>query len=79
MVEPPRPCVGPTIALSVAMAIQHSHSDPQYPQENIPWREIISRSNKPGQAVWWLMLLFAILAALVLVIVASAGPGMTGG
>lgn len=79
MVEPRRANVGPVVARSVVMAIQHSPSDPRYPQENIPWRDIIARNNKPGQALWWLMLLLAIAAALVLIVIASAGPGMRSG
>ncbi len=79
MVEPSRPEVGPPVAHSVVMANQHSPSESLYPQENIPWRKLVSQESKPGEALWWLFLLLAVMAALVLVIVASAGPGMNGG
>ncbi len=54
-------------------------SIPPAPQENIPWRDIIGRTDKPGQSAWWVFLLLAILVAIVLLVVASAGPGMHGG
>jgi len=54
-------------------------SIPSVPQENIPWREIVSRTDKPGQSLWWLFLLLALIVAVVLLVVASGGPGMHGG
>jgi hypothetical protein len=54
-------------------------SIPPQTRENIPWREIVSRTDKPGQAFWWVFLLLALLVASILLWVASAGPGMHGG
>ena len=59
--------------------MRSSQSIPNVPTENIPWREIISRTDKPGQSAWWVFLILALLAATILLVVASAGPGMHGG
>jgi len=59
--------------------MRSSQSIPNVPTENIPWREIISRTDKPGQSMWWVFLLLAVLVATILLVLASAGPGMRGG
>ena len=61
------------------MVMRSSQSIPNVPRENIPWREIIGRTDKPGQSAWWVFLVLALLVATILLVVASQGPGMRGG
>jgi hypothetical protein len=61
------------------MSMASYQSIPPQPRENIPWREIIGRTDKPGQSAWWVFLVLALLFAVVLLVLASAGPGMRTG